>query len=282
MRITQEIESGTPHGLQLLRDASLEGLKLCFPGVGSAFARKNNPTCLIIAKGGRTILVDAGTSIPGALETRGISITDFDYYHVTHSHADHIGGLEELLLYSHYVLKKKPQMILTETYRDLLWDRSLRGGCEHAVGGTLGFDDLAEFVVPDQVATEPRELYEVEVEGIKLTIFRTVHIPTGEDNTRSAFWSTGLLIDGRVLFTADTRFDPALFEQLPMDGVDTIFHDCQLYEPGVVHPAYSELKTLDADLRSKMHLTHYGDTFGEFDPAADGFAGFAQPWAFYQ
>ena len=65
-------------------------------------------------------------------------------------------------------------------------------------------------------------------------------------------------------------------------GVDTIFHDCQLYEPGVVHPAYSELKTLDADLRSKMHLTHYGDTFGEFDPAADGFAGFAQPWAVYQ
>ena len=42
---------------------------------------------------------------------------------------------------------------------------------------------------------------------------------------------------------ADTRFDQALFEQLPMDGVDTIFHDCQLYEPGVVHPAYSELKT---------------------------------------
>ena len=107
MRITQEIESGTPHGLQLLLHASREGLKLCFPGVGAAFARKKTPTCLIIAKGGRTILVDAGTSIPGALETRGISITDFDYSHVTHSHADHIGGLEELLLCSHYVLNKK-------------------------------------------------------------------------------------------------------------------------------------------------------------------------------
>ena len=40
MRITQEIESGTPHGLQLLRDASREGLTLCFPGVGSARAKE--------------------------------------------------------------------------------------------------------------------------------------------------------------------------------------------------------------------------------------------------
>jgi hypothetical protein len=109
-----------------------------------------------------------------------------------------------------------------------------------------------------------------------------VHIPTEGDNSGSKFWSTGLLIDGRVLFTADTRFDPLLFEQLPMDNVDAIFHDCQLHEPGTVHATYEQLKTLDNDLRGKMHLTHYGDMFQKFDPATDGFAGFAQPWAIYQ
>ncbi|HJN81959.1 MAG: MBL fold metallo-hydrolase [Verrucomicrobiota bacterium] len=282
MKVTQTIAVGTPDGLQCLREASQSGLALCFPGVGSAFARQNDPTCLIVAKDGVTLLVDVGTTIPRVLSSRGIGIGDFDYYHVTHSHADHIGGLEELLLFDHYVINKTPRLILTEPYKELLWERTLRGGCEHRENGTFQFDDLADFIFPNVIAELPREIYEAEVEGIRLVIFRTVHIPTEGDNSGSKFWSTGLLIDGRVLFTADTRFDPLLFEQLPMDNVDVIFHDCQLHEPGTVHATYEQLKTLDNDLRGKMHLTHYGDMFQKFDPATDGFAGFAQPWAIYQ
>ncbi len=282
MKVTQTIAVGTPDGLQCLREASQSGLALCFPGVGSAFARQNDPTCLIVAKDGVTLLVDVGTTIPRVLSSRGIGIGDFDYYHVTHSHADHIGGLEELLLFDHYVINKTPRLILTEPYKELLWERTLRGGCEHRENGTFQFDDLADFIFPSVIAELPREIYETEVEGIRLLIFRTVHIPTEGDNSGSKFWSTGLLIDGRVLFTADTRFDPLLFEQLPMDNVDAIFHDCQLHEPGTVHATYEQLKTLDNDLRGKMHLTHYGDMFQKFDPATDGFAGFAQPWAIYQ
>ncbi len=282
MKVTKTIAVGTPDGLQCLREASQSGLALCFPGVGSAFARQNDPTCLIVAKDGVTLLVDVGTTIPRVLSSRGIGIGDFDYYHVTHSHADHIGGLEELLLFDHYVINKTPRLILTEPYKELLWERTLRGGCEHRENGTFQFDDLADFIFPSVIAELPREIYETEVEGIRLLIFRTVHIPTEGDNSGSKFWSTGLLIDGRVLFTADTRFDPLLFEQLPMDNVDVIFHDCQLHEPGTVHATYEQLKTLDNDLRGKMHLTHYGDMFQKFDPATDGFAGFAQPWAIYQ
>ena len=282
MKVTQTIAADSPDGLQCIREASQSGLALCFPGVGSAFARLNDPTCLIVAKNGVTLLVDVGTNIPRVLSSRGIHVCDFDYYHITHSHADHIGGLEELLLSSHFVHKKTPRLILAEPYKDILWERTLRGGCEHRENGTFQFEDLAELIVPGQTAESPREIYEVEVDGIKLLIFRTVHIPTEGDNSGSKFWSTGLLIDDRVLFTADTRFDPLIFEHVPMDNVDTIFHDCQLHNPGAVHATYDELKTLDAGLRSRMHLTHYGDMYETFDPPAAGFAGFTQPWAIYQ
>ena len=282
MKITQNIAPNSSNGLQRIREASQDGVTLCFPGVGSAFARQNDPTCLIVAKQEVTLLVDIGATIPRVLSSRGISVCDFDYYHFTHSHADHIGGLEELLLFSHYILKKTPRLILTEEYRDILWERSLRGGCEHYENGAFRFEDLAKLIFPSQTAQSPREIYEVEGEGIRLVIFRTVHIPTERNNSSSKFWSTGLIIDGRVLFTADTCFDPLIFEHVPMDTVDAIFHDCQLHEPSVIHASYNQLKTLDEGLRSRMHLTHYGDTFQKFDPEEDGFAGFTQPWVTYQ
>ena len=104
MKVIQTIDSSSINGLQTIREASQEGLTVCFPGVGSAFAKKNAHTCLIIAKKGVTILVDAGTSTPRVLLSRSIQISDFDYYHITHSHADHIGGFEEIEF--RFVVKK--------------------------------------------------------------------------------------------------------------------------------------------------------------------------------
>lgn len=268
--------------LEEIKKASESGLVFCFAGVGSAFAKKNYQTSLIIAKNRKTILVDMGSNIPLALSEKGIAVTDFDFYHFTHSHADHIGGVEELLLCSRYIHKRKPQIIITPTYQDILWEKSLKGGCEYNENGLLRFSDFMVPLWPEWIQAAPREIYRIHVGDIHMEIFRTIHIPAEVTRWEQAFWSTGLCVDGRVLFTADTRFDPAIFKDIDMSKVETVFHDCQLGGPGLVHATYDEVKTLPADLKKKMWLTHYGDSFKDFKPAADGFLGFAEPWKIYQ
>ncbi|CAK0757491.1 Lactamase_B domain-containing protein [Gammaproteobacteria bacterium] len=264
-----------------IKNASRAGLIFVFVGVGSAFAKKNSQTSLIIAKDGVVLLVDIGTTIPTALAKKGIKVTDFDYYHITHSHADHIGGVEELLLLSRYMTHRKPKIIITEIYQHLLWENSLKGGSGYNEVGPLNFPDLAEPIRPVWVKAQPRETYRIDLAGLQLAIYRTMHIPSSARGWENSFWSTGLLVDNKVLFTADTRFDERLFEDIDITGVETIFHDCQLFAPETVHATYDQLKTLPVTLRNKMVLTHYGDNSTDYDPVADGFVGFAQPWICY-
>ena len=78
------------------------------------------------------MLVDCGTMGPLALEDIGLSVSKIQVYLPTHSHADHIGGFEEIALVNRYISSspKKPKMIISEDYRDLLWNKSLAGGAE--------------------------------------------------------------------------------------------------------------------------------------------------------
>lgn len=268
--------------LDAIKKASETGLVFCFVGVGSAFAKKHAQTSLIIAKNRKTILVDIGSNIPQALHEKGIGVTDFDYYHFTHSHADHIGGAEELLLSARYIKKQKPKIIITPTYQDILWEKSLKGGCEYNEAGLLRFSDFMTPLWPDWVQAVPRELYRIQVDDILLDIFRTIHVPAEVVRWEQAFWSTGLRVDDRVIFTADTRYDATLFQHLDTPQIETIFHDCQLGGYGAVHATYDEIKTFPDALRQKMYLSHYGDNSKDYNPQKDGFLGFAEPWKIYQ
>jgi ribonuclease BN (tRNA processing enzyme) len=278
-----KLQRGDKDNLNYIREASKDGkLIFCFVGVGSASAKENYQSSLILAKDGVTMLVDIGFSIPRALYDYGINILDLDYYHFTHSHGDHIGGAEELLINSRYQRQVKPKVIITRQYHQVLWDETLRGGLKVNETGALSLDDYIEPIYAEWKAQQPREMYEVNIGTMNLLLFRTNHVPGGCEDWQKAYWSTGLLVDGKVLFSGDTRFDPNLFKDLPMEKVRTIFHDCQLFEPGAVHATYNQLKGLDPELKRKMYLYHYGDNFGKFDPRADGFAGFTEQMTIYK
>jgi ribonuclease BN (tRNA processing enzyme) len=230
--------------------------------------------------------VDCGTKCSQALFELGRPITDIRNYLITHSHADHIGGLEEVALMGRYAAKRKPLMLITETYQHILWDMSLRGGCAHNeedAGDILGFTDFFDIARPVLLPSFKRMAFVNTLGALNLKTMRTKHIPDSSSGWESSFWSCGLLIDDRVLFTSDTRFDPDLLDEFDPDyRLEAIFHDTQYFKGGV-HASIDELATLSAERRAQLHLVHYGDNWEQFEEAVTrhGFAGLARPQTWY-
>jgi ribonuclease BN (tRNA processing enzyme) len=270
-------------GLQLTNDGDLS---LFWLGVGSAFSKLHYQTNLIIIKGNDHIMVDCGTKAPQALFELGLQATDIRNFLITHSHADHIGGLEEIMLMNRYVRREKPTIVINPTYQHLLWDMSLRGGAaynEEKRGMDLTFGDMWNVVRPTWLPAYPRETHEANIGSVNLKMFRTMHIPDMTGSWQSSFWSCGIIVDNRIMFTSDTRFDPELIQTFAENfDLEYIFHDCQFFTGGV-HAGIDELGTLPPAVKERMILTHYGDNWKDFSKKIDeaGFYGLAKQWHHY-
>ncbi len=252
-------------------------LSLYFVGCGSAFAKTLNQNNLLIAKGTDHLLIDCGTRCSQALFEAGTSIAAIRNYLITHSHADHVGGLEEVALFGRYVAQQKPTMVITPTYEKILWEQSLRGGSELSEHKALGFKDLWNVIRPKRLKNYPRETFEATVGGLNIKMPRTMHFPDSAKTWKTCAWSCGVIIDDRVLFTSDTRFDPALIVDFDNRfNFEIIFHDCQMFTGGV-HASIDELCSLPDNVRKKTVLMHYGDNWRDFRAQARA-AGF-HSWA---
>lgn len=252
-----------------------------FIGCGSAFSRRHNQTNLLIVKGEDHLLVDCGNSCNRGLRAAGLTVLDINDVLITHSHADHVGGLEELMLMNRYVAKKKPRIYITPRYQRILWNQSLRGGAEmneRREGKGLGFTDYWNVTRPRPMPHRTREAHEFSVGGIKIRTFRTRHYPEQAESWSDAMYSVGLVIDERVVFSGDTQFDTQLLSEIePAGGAEHIFHDVQLF-PGGIHASLEEIATLPESVRNRTSLVHYGDNFEEHQPRVEelGFVGFAR------
>jgi len=273
----------TNRKLELINKGNLE---LYFLGVGSAFTKRQYQTNLLIIKGNDHILIDCGTKCSQALYKLGKSITDIENFLITHSHADHIGGLEEVALMGRYMTQKKPSIIISETYQHILWDMSLRGGCafnEEEAGDMLSFIDFWDIIRPQWLHDNPRETYQATCGSLNIKLMRTKHIPDSSNDWQSSFWSCGIIVDDKILFTSDTRFDRDLIlDYDKMHNFEAIFHDCQFFTGGV-HASLDELNELPPEIKKKTYLTHYGDNWEDnLDKVKEyGFADLAKQHIYY-
>ncbi|MCD9024282.1 MBL fold metallo-hydrolase [Cohnella silvisoli] len=224
-------------------------LKIQMLGTGSAFAKVFNNNNALLTVDGLTLLVDCGITAPKALYELGYSFNDLDAILLTHIHADHIGGLEELAFQMKYIFGRKPILFLADTLVETLWEHSLKGGLQQDETETLhDFFDVRPLSVG-----QPHDL----LPGLHVELIATRHIPNKANYS--------LLFNDFFFYSGDTVFDSDLLNSLVNDrDVRVIFHDCQLHPPGVVHACLSQLLTLPKAIQERVFLMHYGDDQPDF------------------
>lgn len=259
-------------------------LSLFFIGAGTAFAKNTFQTNLLIVKGQTHVLVDCGTMCGYAFENvynaKMLSVTNLL---LTHAHADHIGGVEELAFSSRYINKAKINLIITDKFKKKLWNESLKGGFHYCEDGVLSFDDYFNQFKPAKIAKKPYELYEIDFGGINIKLIRTRHVTTRKNSYKNSLISYGLIIDNRIFFTGDTQFQKEQLEWVLKNfPIETVLHDCDVlgYSEGV-HASYTQLQTLPEEIKKKMYLCHYQKMIGLLDIKKDGFAGFVEQGVYY-
>lgn len=219
-------------------------------GTGSAFAKTYFNTNALIYAADQTLLLDCGITAPLSLYRMEKSIGDIDALLISHIHADHIGGMEELAFQMKFVFGRKPLLFLPEPLVEPLWESSLKGGLLQPEFASL--EDYFEVR-----ALEPGARTEL-FPGLAVEPIRTNHIP----NKRSY----SFLINDTFFYSADMTFDPSLLIDLVENrGCRTIFHDCQLKPPGIVHTSLEELQSLPLAIQERIWLMHYDDTMPQYE-----------------
>jgi glyoxylase-like metal-dependent hydrolase (beta-lactamase superfamily II) len=213
-------------------------------GVGTAFGRRYFNTNFVIEFDSKEfLLVDCGITASRSLETIGMSVLDVENLFISHLHADHIGGVEELALKAKLKQGRKINLFISEKLVDGFW-QSVRGGLEHTQLGRLGIDDYFN-------VSSYQDRFGLD--GVEFSSQPTNHV-----NGMMSF-DLGF---GDLLLTGDTIFSRDYVVNRTQ-SFGAVVHDCSFNDFQKVHTHYKDLIE-NRDLFNQLYIIHYEDHVERF------------------
>lgn len=206
-------------------------MKITVVGCGNAFSKKSFNQTFLVEENGRRMLIDCGRQTPEALFSAGIELKTIDDVYISHAHADHCGGLEDLAFsrydwmtrprrFDAFKNGKAPRLIANAQLIKDLWNKTLRGGLESMEGFVASIDTYFE-----TLPVEPNVPFEWQ--GWTVDLKQQVHIMSGS----IIMPSFGIMFSKpnhkTVYFVTDSQHcSPRQMEEFYRQA-DIIFQDCE-------------------------------------------------------
>lgn len=242
-------------------------------GTGSAFNFDKRNTSAILEHDDYTILIDCGSTVPEDLKKRGLLDKVTDIF-ITHTHSDHIGGLElffqwRYFVSPHFSKAKAPRLHVTQDILDRL--RTLEftglGKIQDAQGRPLNatLETYCDINVIDY------SYLTVHFGTLAVDLFKVEHVPGDFPAYGFQFRRNGKYIT----YSGDTR------SVINFGHNGTMLHDCQFFDlgEGDVHCSIFKLdREVPDKFKKNFFLMHYGtNPSDEVLALIDKFGGLVEP-----
>lgn len=251
-------------------------ISLTLLGIGGAFDADRgvaNTNALLEIELGPTrthrVLLDCGHTCGRQLHRLGLGYQDMDEVIITHTHGDHMDGLEVMGYKSRFLHHRRAPLLATpEVLRDIWRSLQPRMGILQMPDGTYGEASLESYYTPQALSTQRRTA--LAGGALEVQPFPVVHV-VGMPCFGMMFYRAGEAAP-LLRWSGDTIFDgdSPLFQGLEEGEGRCIFHDCLFYPhyPGTVHTHFAELAALPEALRRRTVLIHHGQNEGAPEPTA--------------